>query len=114
MTPGMLTYQQTMERRLETRAQSLLDRALGAGNSLVRVNAEVDFDQRERVEEALDPKGAVVVSEQTSNEEGSAEVSGGVPGVVSNLQNDGGSTTRTTPSTRSEETVNYELSKSGQ
>ena len=111
MTPGMLTYQQTMERRLETRAQSLLDRALGAGNSLVRVNAEVDFDQRERVEEALDPKGAVVVSEQTSNEEGSAEVSGGVPGVVSNLQNDGGSTTRTTPSTRSEETVNYELSK---
>ena len=46
MTPGMLSYQQSMERRLESRAQSLLDRALGAGNSLVRVNAEIDFDQR--------------------------------------------------------------------
>ncbi len=111
MTPGMLTYQQTMEKRLESRAQSLLDRALGAGNSLVRVNAELDFDQRERVEEALDPKGSVVVSEQTSNEEGGGEVSQGVPGVVSNLQNNGGSTTARTPASRSNETVNYELSK---
>ncbi len=111
MTPGMLNYQQTMERRLEIRAQSLLDRALGAGNSLVRVNAEVDFDQREKVEESLDPKGAVIVSEQTSTEEGSTEASSGVPGVVSNLQGNGGTTTAGTPSSRSDETVNYELSK---
>lgn len=111
MTPGMLTYQQTMEQRLEARAQSLLDRALGAGNSLVRVTAEVDFDQRELVEETLDPKGAVVVAEQTSSEEGSSEVAGGVPGVVSNLQEGGAATTGTTPSSRSQEMVNYELSK---
>ncbi len=113
MTPGMLEYQQTMERRLETRAQSLLDRALGAGNSLVRVNAEVDFDQRERVEEAIDPNGAVVVSEHVSREQGSAEVTGGVPGVVSNLQSDGTAvgTRSTTPSSRTEEVVNYETSK---
>ena len=113
MTPGMLEYQHTMERRLETRAQSMLDRALGAGNSLVRVNAEVDFDQRERVEEAIDPNGAVVVSEHATNERGSAEVGGGVPGVVSNLTSDGGSvmTRSTTPSSRTEEMVNYEMSK---
>ena len=30
-SPGMLNYQQTMEQRLEIRAQSLLDRALGGG-----------------------------------------------------------------------------------
>lgn len=113
MTPGMLEYQLTMERRLETRAQSLLDRALGAGNSLVRVNAEVDFDQRERVEEAIDPNGAVVVSEHVSSEKGSGEVAGGVPGVVSNLQQGGGNfaTTTTTPSSRTEEVTNYEMSK---
>ncbi len=111
MTPGMLNYQQAMERRLETRAQSLLDRALGAGNSMVRVNAEVDFDQRERVEEALNPDGAVVVSEQTSSESGSSERTSGVPGVVSNLQGNAVTTTASTPSRRSEETVNYELSK---
>ena len=111
MTPGMLNYQQTMERRLEVRAQSLLDRALGAGNSLVRVNAEVDFDQREKVEEALDPKGAVIVSEQTSTEEGGMEATGGVPGVASNLNGNAATTTAATPATRSDETVNYELSK---
>lgn len=113
MTPGMLDYQQTVERRLEIRAQSLLDRALGAGNSLVRVTADVDFDQRERVEEALDPNGSVVVSEQASSERGSAQMSGGVPGVVSNLQADGSqaSSMTSTPSSRSEEVVNYELSK---
>ena len=113
MTPCMLEYQLTMERRLEGRAQSLLDRALGAGNSLVRVNAEVDFDKRERVEEAVDPNSQVVVSEHVSSERGSAEVSGGVPGVVSNLQSDGSgvATRSTTPSSRTEEVVNYETSK---
>ena len=111
MTPGMLNYQQTMERRLEVRAQSLLDRALGAGNSLVRVNAEVDFDQREKVEEALDPKGSVIVSEQTSTEEGGIEASAGVPGVVSNLQGNTATPAAGTPASRSDETVNYELSK---
>ncbi len=113
MTPGMLEYQHGMERRLETRAQSMLDRALGAGNSLVRVNAEVDFDQRERVEEAIDPNGAVVVSEHVSSEKGSTELAGGVPGVVSNLQSDGSSfgTVASTPSSRTEEVINYEMSK---
>ncbi len=110
-TPGMLSYQQTIEQRLETNAQSLLDRALGAGNSMVRVNVEVDFDQREKVEEALDPKGAVVVSEQSSTEEGGSETNGGVPGVVANLGAGGATTTATTPASRSAETVNYELSK---
>jgi flagellar M-ring protein FliF len=112
MTPGMLEYQQSMERRLEARAQSLLDRALGAGNSLVRVTAEVDFDQRERTEQTLDPNGSVVVSEQATSERGSGEISGGVPGVVSNLQADGSNAGfQTTPSSHSSEVTNYELSK---
>ncbi len=113
MTPGMLDYQQAVERRLEGRAQSMLDRALGAGNSLVRVTAEVDFDQRERVEEMLDPNGSVVISEHSTSERGSAEISGGVPGVVANFQSDGSrsSTVSNTPSSRAEEVVNYELSK---
>jgi len=113
MTPGMLSYQQSMERRFEARAQALLDRALGAGNSLVKVNAEVDFDQRERMEEAYDPRGSVVVSEKNISEQGSTEGVGGVPGVVSNLNNNAGGqqVTTVTPSNRTDETVNYELSK---
>ena len=110
MTPGMLSYQQTMESRLEHRAQSLLDRALGVGNALVRITADVDFDQRERVEESLDPRGAVVVSEQTLTEAGGTQTTGGVPGVVSNLE-DTDVVVSSIPASRTEETVNYELSK---
>jgi len=110
MTPGMLSYQQTMESRLEHRAQTLLERALGVGNALVKVNATIDYDQRERVEEAYDPRGAVVVSEQTMNEEGGRQIAGGVPGVVANLEEGAGAVTNI-PSSRTEETVNYELSK---
>lgn len=55
MTPGMLNYQQTMERRLEIRAQSLLDRALGAGNSLVESMQKSTLISG-KVEEALIPK----------------------------------------------------------
>lgn len=110
MTPGMLDYQQTVERRLEERAQSLLDRALGSSNSLVKVTAEVDFSQVEKVEELYDPKGAVARSEQVSEEKSGSETSGGVPGVAANLA-DGTGATASTPSSRSSETTNYEISK---
>lgn len=111
MTPGMLEYQQAVERRFERRAQSMLDRALGAGNSMVRVTAELNFDQRERIERAVDPNGAVVISEQTSNEKGSTESAAGIPGVASNLQATPPSAVTSTPSSQSQETVNYEMSR---
>ncbi len=110
-TPGMLGFQQTLESRLEHRAQTLLERALGIGNALVKVNAQIDFDQRERVEESLDPRGAVVVSEQTMTEEGGRQVAGGVPGVVANLEEGAAGAVTNIPSSRTEEVVNYELSK---
>jgi flagellar M-ring protein FliF len=110
MTPGMLEYQQTVERRLEDRAQSMLDRALGASNSMVRVTAEINFDQRERIEQAVDPNGSVVVSEQTSNERGAIESAAGIPGVASNLQAVQPLLT-TSPSSQAQETVNYEMSR---
>ncbi len=110
MTPGMLEYQQAVERRFEERAQSMLDRALGAGNSMVRVTAAINFDQRERIEQAVDPNGAVVISEQSSNERGSSESAAGVPGVASNLQQSPPVLT-TSPSSQSQETINYEMSR---
>jgi flagellar M-ring protein FliF len=110
MTPGMLDYQQTLERRLESRAQSLLDRALGAGNSVVRVTAAVDFLQQEQTEESYDPNKTAVRSEQTSQEKNGGQTAAGVPGVESNL-GDAAPTTGTMASSRNEETINYEISK---
>jgi flagellar M-ring protein FliF len=110
LAPGMLRYQQTVEKRLEQGAQSLLDRALGLGNSLVQVTAALDFSQRERMEETYDPAATAVRSEQTSAEKSGDAVAGGVPGVQSNLKEDAGSS-GTTSASRTEETTNYEISK---
>ncbi|BCR06638.1 flagellar M-ring protein [Desulfuromonas versatilis] len=112
MTPGMLDHQQTLERRLEGRAQALLDRALGPGSALVKVTANLDFTQQEQTEEKYDPEGSVVRSEQSAQEKGASSVAGGIPGAQSNLPDgQGGATTTQNPSSRNEETVNYEVSK---
>ncbi len=110
LSPGMQRYQQILEARLENRAQSLLDRALGVGNSLVQITATLDFSQREHLEEAYDPARSAVRSEQATTERSANSVNGGVPGVESNLNEDRG-TAGVNSSDRTEETTNYEVSK---
>ncbi len=112
MSPDMLEYQLQVEKNMEGRAQSLLDKALGAKNSMVRVTASLDFAQVEKTEELFDPEEPVIRSEQVNEEKSGSEIVGGVPGVQSNLQ---GTTTSsagaTPPSSRSQRTTNYEISK---
>ncbi len=110
LSPGLQQYQQSLEKRLENRAQSLLDRALGVGNSLVQITASLDFSQREHLEEAYDPNGSAVRSEQATTEKSGNSTSGGVPGVDSNLNGSSGSKGFNS-SNRSDETTNYEVSK---
>ncbi len=110
MVASKLDYQSAVETRLEARAQSLLDRALGTGNSLVQVTAALDFSQRERLEESYDPERSAVRSEQASEEKGGTEMVGGVPGAKANL-GDGQQERKVIPNSRTDETTNYEISK---
>lgn len=110
-TPGLLEYQVALEKQMEGRAQSLLDSALGAGNSVVRVTANVDFSQQEQTEERYDPDGSVVRSEQTSEDHNGGEVASGVPGVAANLKNGGGKNSATSGSSHTEGSITYEVSK---
>ena len=112
MTPGMLDYQQRVERTLEERAQSLMDRALGIGNSLVRITAQLDFSQVERTEEIFDPNRTAVRSEQVMEERSGQQDAGGVPGVEANLEGPAMGLGGAIPSSRNEETTNFEISKS--
>lgn len=105
LEPGMLGFQQALEQRLEERAQSLLDRALGVGNSLVRVTASLDFTKRERVEEVYDPKKTAIRSEQAIEEKSDENQGGKVGGAGVDAED------RSSVSTRSEENVEYEVSK---
>lgn len=55
-----------VEDYLANKAQSLLDNVLGFGNSVVKVNAELDFNQVEKTMEQYDPESQVAISEQTN------------------------------------------------
>jgi len=112
LSPDMLEFQMQVEQRLEDRVQALLDKSLGTKNAMVRVNATLDFAKTEKTEETFDPEEPVVRSEQVSDEKSGSEITGGVPGVQSNLEGNSGQTAGATPpSSRSQRTTNYEISK---
>ena len=112
LSPDMLDYQMQVERHLEERAQALLDKALGEKKSMVRVTAQLDFARFEKTEELYDPEEPVIRSEQVSEEKTGSEIVGGIPGVQSNLQgNTNQAAGSTPPSSRSQRTTNYEISK---
>ena len=59
-----LRVQRQVERDYQQRVQTMLDQILDKGNSVVAVNAIINFDQIESTSEIWDPDGAVVRSEQ--------------------------------------------------
>jgi flagellar M-ring protein FliF len=112
LSPDRLEYQAHVEQRLENRAQALLDKSLGAKNAMVRVSATLDFAQTEKTEETFDPEEPVIRSEQVSEEKSGSEITGGIPGVQSNLEGNANQMAGATPpSSRSQRTTNYEISK---
>ena len=113
-----IAQQRAIERNLEGRVVDILERVVGVGRVAVRVNATLDYAQRENTTESYDPEGAVVRSEQTSEEENGSAGNGaasGVPGARSNLAGaptPAGTSTGTGSHTgRHVQTRNYEITK---
>ncbi|SMF67650.1 flagellar M-ring protein FliF [Tistlia consotensis] len=105
-----------MEGRLATQIEQLLERSVGVGNVRAEVSAELDFDRVTENSEIYDPDGQVVRSTQTV-EENSKDNQGGEQAVTvnsnlpdANLPQLGSSGTASTTN-RTEETVNYEISR---
>ena len=108
----MLVFQQQLERRMEERAQDLLDKTMGKGQAMVRITASLDFAKVEKTEELFDGEEPVIRSEQTQQESNGGQSTGGIPGVESNLQgNTQGSAGNSPPSSKTSRTTNYEISK---
>ena len=117
VSSAMLEMQRSYEKSVEERLQGMLDKAVGAGKSVAKVNAVFDFKQVEKYEERYDPEATAVRSEQRTEEKnGVSTAASGVPGVQSNTgraaapapnaaspQNQG---------SKSDETMNYEVSRS--
>ncbi len=113
MTSTMQETQRNYEKNLEDRLQSLLDKVVGTGRSVARVSATFDFKQVEKYEEKYDPDSTAVRSEQRSDEKGgTSTVATGVPGVQSNMGKAAPAGGTSGGGSKSDETLNYEVSRS--
>ncbi len=114
---GAPGYQQRVEKELAGRIESILEKTIGAGGVVARVRADMDWTESETTEETFDPDSQVARSEHRSSEDSQDGVSigGGVPGVASNTPalgaTPGGEGAGGSVATRTEETINYEISK---
>ncbi|UCF94136.1 MAG: flagellar M-ring protein FliF [Desulfobacterales bacterium] len=115
-----LEYQARVERKLEDRIKTMLERALGADKAIVRLACAFDFKRQEKTEELFYPDNRVVRSEQLLNESTSnpETIPQGVPGVRSNLPDaEPGASARNTLTSlgpefkKQDRTVNYEIGK---
>jgi flagellar M-ring protein FliF len=86
LTSTQLTARKNLEQYLAKKAEGMLDKVLGPGQSVVRVAAEINFDSLTRVEEKFDPEGQVVRSSTVNDENVDSTNSNlsGAPGIVAN------------------------------
>ncbi|HXJ55505.1 MAG TPA: flagellar basal-body MS-ring/collar protein FliF [Verrucomicrobiae bacterium] len=85
-----LDARRNLEQYLARKAEGMLEKALGPGQAIVRVSADINWDTVSRTEEKFDPDGQVARS-TTLNDETTlattADANGGAAGVASNTAN---------------------------
>lgn len=85
---SQMRYRQQVEDYLSKKVESMLATVIGAGNTVVRVSAEIDTESTSQQSEKFDPEGQVVRS-QTSTEDvtnsSETRTSGGATGVSANV-----------------------------
>lgn len=102
------------EARLENQIESIVGSIVGQGRVRVHVAAELDFNRVTQTSDTFDPNGQVVRSTQTKEESSSnaaAEKGVTVATQVPGTTPDPAGPTSKEASNTSEETVNYEISK---
>ena len=105
------------ERRMSRTIESLLEKTVGFGKVRAEVKADMDFDRISTTDEKFDPDGQVVRStqsieetNQTRDTEGTQPVSVGT-NLPDPIAAGGENATSSAAQSRTEETVNFEVSK---
>lgn len=104
------------EQRLSRNIEDMIGRTVGFGKVRATVNADINFDRVSENSESFNPEGQVARSVQTVDESSSEKdsaasnvsVQNNLPAGGSDLLGEGGPTSATN---RTEETTNYEISK---
>ncbi len=114
---GIQEARRNYEAHLKNAVEALVEQSVGIGNVRAEVSADMNFDRVTTNAEHYDPDGQVVRSTQTVEETTAATETSGENSVsVANNLSEAQVTESTSPesqnqSQRSEETVNYEISK---
>ncbi len=106
------------ERRLREQIEGIVSSIVGPGRARVQLTADFDFNRVTQTSEKYDPEGRVMRSSQTREEssgsgdskEGQVSVGNELPGAAQQRPSDSGG--RGEQSRKSEEVVNYEISRS--
>jgi len=120
-TPGLIAQQaderrRTFEANMIRTIEKLLEKSIGFGKVRAEVTADMDFDRITTNEEIFDPDGQVVRSTQTIEQNRSSQDQEPLPvSVNTNLPDGpglgGDAATRNAADARTEENVNFEISK---
>lgn len=110
---GIDARQVAMEERIRRTVTDIVEGVVGQGNARVQVSAEMDFNRVSETSERFDPEGRVVRSTSTT-EETSTEGSSASGATAGANVPDGGAAAggnSENGSSSSQETVNYEISR---
>jgi flagellar M-ring protein FliF len=89
LTASQHDLQEKVEKHLEQKAESMLSTVLGAGKSIVRVSAELNFQKIERTNERYDPDNIAILSEERTEDLSTAETgesNGSLEHTITNYQ----------------------------
>ncbi len=106
------------ERRLKDQVQGIVERIVGAGRARAEVNASFDYSKVTNTSDTFDPESRVVRSTQSREEENDSTEGPGTVSVSTQLPNQQGSNpadpaaSSREKSSKADETVNYEISRS--
>lgn len=109
LTADQLQMQQTIEENIQKSAQSMLDKVFGAGKTVVRANAALDYDQK-KITSQKSEDGAVVSRQESTEKSTNQAGSGGVPGTASNVPGYTASSQGNSSSEKSSKTENFQPS----
>ena len=102
------------ERKMSLQVQNLLEKSVGEGKVRAQVNLDMDFDQIVTHEEIYDPDSQVVRSQATVTDNSTTDNVEQPVSVAQNIPNGdmvAAGTGSVSRKSRTEETVNYEISK---
>ena len=117
-SPDEEQHTSDFEDRLRQRIESIVASVVGPGHVRAQVSAELNYNRVSETSEKYDPDSKVVRSTQTveqnandsqNNASGAVSVANALPGAQQ--QNSGGENGTKSNSTRTEDTTNYEISK---